>query len=132
MKTLSIISITILLSACSMNTENLGLTDEFWSLRSITCECNPLTLENGEHEWRFDLENNQIIIKNNTDKRPDWLRDSGAYPITIDGDFINFEGGTYKLTIDGNNLTFDSNWLITEEGEVIQSIDAPIYSFEKD
>ena len=57
-----------ILFSCNKNDDNNEVTNELngqWNLISVSCLCEPVDLETGEHIWNFDIDNNELNVVNN-------------------------------------------------------------------
>ncbi len=80
--------------------------DGTWNLISVTCECPPVLLESGEHQWTFDIANSSLEVVNNASEEFHTIPDEGSYTIEINTEtqkliFLEVE---YDYTFENDKL----------------------------
>lgn len=86
MRKLSVVFISILLLSCE-GEEGNSLNGK-WNLIDVTCECAPTDFEMGDHQWAFNLIENEVTVLN-----------------VVEGDLQILETGTYDFKIKRKKIT---------------------------
>ena len=76
-----------------------------WNLVKVTCDCEPLNYDKGEHVWFIDVGENLLTILNNVEGKPHTLMPSGLYTAVESEDKIRIETTTYDFSITNGVLT---------------------------
>lgn len=80
-----------------------------WHLESVTCLCEPINLDIGEHKWNFDTDNNTLTIVNNVTEDMHTLFESGEYEYTISNSVIILNDLDYDVTFEEDDLYLGHN-----------------------
>jgi hypothetical protein len=122
MKLLLIIFTTVLLS-CNKE-ENIAAVKDFYSLTSISCECNPFQLVPHQQQCRLDTNENILVVKTFGEVSSGLFLSDGIYPVSISNDTITINNKAYGFQDNGRYMSFDS-------GFPFGIGDFPVYEFTK-
>ena len=125
MKKIILIFIAIgMLSSCN-NDETNQITNELngdWNLISVTCFCEPINLETGEHVWEFNLTENKLYVTNNVSEGLHTILETGTYDIKVIDSKITILNIEYDFYFENKKL------FLTDKPE----LDGPIIKFIKE
>lgn len=124
MKNIILLLLFTVFISCSKN-DNPVKTNPLnsqWNLIKVTCECQTINLEIGEHVWTFNTSESKLYVQNNVTEQLHTILETGTYDISISGDKITiltveydyyFENGTLFLAdqpeADGPLIKFIEN-----------------------
>jgi len=89
------------------NTDENEITNKLngkWNLVNVSCECQPVDLETGEHIWTFDLSKNKLYVINNVAEQLHTIFDTGTYNITVTGNKVTILAITYDYYFKNEKL----------------------------
>ncbi|MDH7447111.1 hypothetical protein [Aquimarina sp. 2201CG14-23] len=75
-----------------------------WNLVYVSCECQPVDLEVGEHIWTFDLSQNKLNVQNNVTEQLHTILETGSYEINVTQNKINILATEYDYYFENNKL----------------------------
>ena len=106
---LLLLFVLISLSSCKSDDDSCVVNETnplsgTWNLVSISCECEPVFLGKGAHQWTFDMEKSEVIITNQVQNSSDLLLASDTYPAVFEEDMITIEGTTYDYYFENVKL----------------------------
>ncbi len=78
-----------------------------WNLIYVSCECQPVDLEIGQHLWNFDIATSTLTVQNNVLEDLHTIPDTGVYNITLTNNTITLLSVTY-------------DYYFNEEGLIVQ------------
>jgi hypothetical protein len=85
-KTVLLLAIVGFLFSCNESDDTNQIINELngdWSLVSVTCLCEPINLETGEHIWEFNLTENELNVTNNVSEELHTILETGTYDINV-------------------------------------------------
>ncbi len=91
-----------------------------WSIKEVTCECQPDEFRSGDNVWNFDLTKSQVLISNQV-QRPLQIFESGVYDFILTDSTILIGDIRFDYFFEGRHL------LLADEPEV----DGPLITFER-
>ncbi|MGD1844984.1 MAG: hypothetical protein ACFB10_06275 [Salibacteraceae bacterium] len=91
-------------------------------MMDVTCECRPVFLQRGDQVWTFDVETNQLHVRNNSPQPENSILASGTYPIAVGSQSVTIETVEYDYYFTNGRL------FLSDHPEV----DGPLIEFEKD
>ena len=124
-KTVLFLAIVGLLFSCNENADTNQFTNELngnWNLVSVTCFCEPINLETGEHIWEFNLTENELNVTNNVSEELHTILETGTYDININDTKIRILNIEYEFYFENEKL------FLTNQPES----DGPIIEFIKE
>lgn len=113
-----------ILCSCSDSNENDAISDELngeWNLISVSCLCEPVQLESGQHIWNFDLDNNELNVVNNVTEPLHTILETGTYVITVTDNKVTVQNIEYDYYFENGKLYLADN----------PESDGPLIKFEK-
>ncbi len=111
------------ISSCSNDDDNTNQEDTLngnWHLIDVTCECEPVDFQKGEHIWSFDLSNNKLSVVNNPDETLQILN-TGNYTFSLKEKKITI------LTVEYDYYFKNGNLFLSDHPE----IDGPLMEFTR-
>lgn len=84
---LVLIILISLCTSCSSDILTLHKLNGKWNLVNVTCECAPADLEIDEHQWVFNLKDNEVVVSNSVNK-PLQILETGTYSIHVNNSKI--------------------------------------------
>lgn len=121
MKKIILLFALIAFVSCSDDdSPNQNVLNGTWHLIDVTCECEPVDFQVGEHVWDFNLENNKIDVVNNPSENLQIL-DTGNY------DFSLSEGKITILSVAYDYYFKDGHLFLSDHPEV----DGPLMEFTR-
>ncbi|MFT5024731.1 MAG: hypothetical protein ACI9L7_000660 [Candidatus Azotimanducaceae bacterium] len=78
--------------------------DGAWSYKFLSCECEPIFLNNGDNVWTFNSDIGQLQIENNMSALYPYLDSTGTYELSYTDDSLFFEGFGYKYYLENKNM----------------------------
>lgn len=105
-----ILSITFF-SSCSNDDDNIGCgvipeplaLKGIWNLINVSCECEPVDFQIGEHVWNFNNDDGEIIVVNNPNEDLQIL-ETGTYDFIATGSKITIQSVTYDFYFENEKL----------------------------
>ncbi|WGK64225.1 hypothetical protein [Croceiramulus getboli] len=83
--------------------------DGKWNLTFVSCECEPVDLEKGQHIWFIDVASGTLTVVDNTTEELHTLPDAGEYPFQATLNTITvFDAEWDYYFRDGNLIVEDS------------------------
>ncbi len=113
-----------ILFSCNESDDNNGVTNELngqWNLVSVSCLCEPIDLETGEHLWNFDIDNSELNVLNNVTESLHTILDTGTYDITVTNNKIVIQTVEYDYYFENGELYLADN----------PELDGPLITFRK-
>jgi len=95
-----------ILFSCNSD-ENNAIADELngeWNLISVSCLCEPISLETGEHIWNFNVNDSELNVVNNVTESLHTILETGNYDITVSNDKITIQNIEYDYYFENENL----------------------------
>ena len=92
--------------SCNNDDEN-GITNELngeWNLVYVSCECEPVDLEIGEHIWTFDLSENKLYVINNVTEQLHTILETGTYNLSVTDNTVTIQTITYDYYFENEKL----------------------------
>ena len=101
-----------ILFACNKSDEINEVPNELngqWNLISVSCLCEPINLETGEHLWNFDIANNELNVVNNVTETLHTILETGTYEITVANNKIAIQTVEYDYYFENGKLYLADN-----------------------
>ena len=101
-----------ILSSCIKNDQYNQATNEFngeWNLVSVSCLCEPIDLESGEHIWCFDINNSVLNVMNNVTESLHTLLETGTYDIIVTNNKVKIQTVEYDYYFENGTLYLADN-----------------------
>ena len=113
-----------ILTSCSKDGDNPINNDlnGKWNLISVSCLCEPINLNIGEHIWTFDISNNNLLVENNVTVQLHTLLESGNYEIKVNDNKVTI------ISVEYDYYFIDGKLYLADDPEV----DGPIIEFVRD
>lgn len=114
-----------MLSSCNGNDDTVEINDELngiWNLISVTCFCDPVNLETGQHIWEFDMNANKLHVTNNVTEDLHTILETGVYDISATSHTVTIQNIQYEYYFDNEKLFLADD----------PASDGPIIEFIKD
>ncbi|MGB3606547.1 MAG: hypothetical protein WA775_07430 [Psychroserpens sp.] len=111
-KLISLFIVSGILFSCNESDDNNEVTNELdgqWNLVSVSCFCEPINLENGEHLWSFDINNSELIVVNNVTEPLHTLLETGTYDITVVNNNVTIQSVEYDYYFENGKLYLADN-----------------------
>ena len=89
------------------NNENNEVTNELdgqWNLVSVSCLCEPIDLQTGEHLWNFDINNSELNVVNNVTESLHTILETGNYDITVTNNKVTIQSVEYDYYFENGKL----------------------------
>ena len=89
------------------NNENNEVTNELdgqWNLVSVSCLCEPIDLQTGEHLWNFDINNSELNVVNNVTESLHTILETGNYDITVTNNKVKIQSVEYDYYFENGKL----------------------------
>ena len=122
MKHLLIIFIVVLLS-CDKD-ENFTALEDFYSLTSISCECNRIQILPHQQQCSLDTNKNILVVKTFGKVSSGLFLSDGIYPISISDNVITIDKREFGFQKNVDFMSFDS-------GSPYGIVDFAVYTFVK-
>ncbi|WP_204347031.1 hypothetical protein [Psychroserpens algicola] len=107
-KTLFLIFVIGFLSSCNNTDESSNtITNELngeWNLVAVSCFCEPIHLEAGDHIWTFNLSANMLNILNNVTEDLHTIPDTGVYEISFSENTVTLLDVEYDYYFENDRL----------------------------
>ncbi|MEQ8707079.1 MAG: hypothetical protein RIC19_24315 [Phaeodactylibacter sp.] len=106
-KTFLLLALITIFASCNKDDDGKPSTTELggeWNLVSVTCLCEPVSLEVGEHIWDFDLSENQLNVINNVAEQLHTILPTGSYPIIVTDSTVELQGIAYDYYFENERL----------------------------
>nr|WP_321236006.1 hypothetical protein [uncultured Psychroserpens sp.] len=103
------------------NPDNPLLNGE-WNLVTVSCLCEPINLQVGEHVWTFDVAENKLNVQNNVSENLHTIPNTGEYTITLTENTITFPEGSYDYYFENDKLYLADN----------PEVDGPLIEFVRE
>lgn len=105
------IAFLISMSSCSKNNANdpNKRLEGKWNLIYVSCECQPVDLEVGQHIWYFDLAARTLTVENNVTEELHTIPDSGIYDLTVTENTLTLLSVTYDYYFDDDELIVEDH-----------------------
>jgi len=97
---------SILLS-CDNDDESTLSTNELngqWNLVSVSCECEPINLEVGEHLWTFSPDKEELAVVNHVEEPLHTLLETGTYDLTVTENTVTIQSTEYEYYFEDDEL----------------------------
>ena len=80
--------------------------DGTWNLISVSCLCEPVLLESGEHQWTFNVSDNSLDVVSNVSEELHTIPDAGSYTIDVNTETqkLIFQDIEYDYAIENDKL----------------------------
>lgn len=100
------LSILCISSSCTEDEPilNAEMIEGSWNLISVSCECQPVDLESGEHIWNFDVVIDKLIVTNNVSAELHTILATGNYDIAVTETHVALQGVDYDYYFEDGNL----------------------------
>ena len=101
-----------ILFSCNKNDDNNEVTNELngqWNLISVSCLCEPVDLETGEHIWNFDIDNNELNVVNNVTESLHTILETGTYNISVTNNKVTIQTVEYDYYFENGKLYLADN-----------------------
>ena len=101
-----------ILFSCNESDDNNEATNELngkWNLVSVSCLCEPIDLETGEHLWNFDINNGELNVVNNLTEALHTLLETGTYDITVTNNKVTIQTVEYDYYFENGKLYLADN-----------------------
>jgi hypothetical protein len=101
-----------ILFSCNKNDDNNEVTNELngqWNLISVSCLCEPVDLETGEHIWNFDIDNNELNVVNNVTESLHTILETGTYNISVTTNKVTIQTIEYDYYFENGELYLADN-----------------------
>jgi|TARA_B110000090_G_scaffold28107_1_gene29169 hypothetical protein len=101
-----------ILFSCNESDDNNEATNELngkWNLVSVSCLCEPIDLETGEHLWNFDINNGELNVVNNLTEALHTLLETGTYDITVTNNKATIQTVEYDYYFENGKLYLADN-----------------------
>jgi hypothetical protein len=111
-KLIFIFIVSGILFACNENDDNNEVTNELngqWNLVSVSCLCEPIDLENGEHLWNFDINNSELNVVNNVTESLHTILETGTYDISVTSNKVTIQTVEYDYYFENGKLYLADN-----------------------
>lgn len=109
MKNLFLFVLCFSLLSCNNDDEvaNAHVLDGKWNLVEVSCECLPVNLDKGQHIWRFNVNENKLLVENNVNENLHTILDSGTYTIDVTNDIVKLQDIEYDYYFNEGVLYLD-------------------------
>ena len=101
-----------ILFSCNESDGNNEINNELngdWNLVSVSCLCEPIDLETGEHIWNFDINNSELNVVNNVAESLHTILETGTYDITVANDKVTIQTVEYDYYFENGKLYLTDN-----------------------
>jgi|TARA_B110000908_G_scaffold120430_1_gene141117 hypothetical protein len=101
-----------ILFSCNENDDNNEVTNELngqWNLISVSCLCEPVDLETGEHIWNFDIGNSELNVVNNVTESLHTILETGTYNISVTNNKVTIQTVEYDYYFENGKLYLADN-----------------------
>ena len=101
-----------ILFSCNKNDDNNEVTNELngqWNLIYVSCLCEPVDLETGEHIWNFDIDNNELNVVNNVTESLHTILETGTYNISVTTNKVTIQTIEYDYYFENGELYLADN-----------------------
>jgi hypothetical protein len=101
-----------ILFSCNESDGNNEINNELngdWNLVSVSCLCEPIDLETGEHIWNFDINNSELNVVNNVTESLHTILETGTYDITVANDKVTIQTVEYDYYFENGKLYLADN-----------------------
>jgi hypothetical protein len=101
-----------ILFSCNKNDDNNEVTNELngqWNLISVSCLCEPVDLETGEHIWNFDIGNSELNVVNNVTESLHTILETGTYNISVTNNKVTIQTVEYDYYFENGKLYLADN-----------------------
>ena len=101
-----------ILFSCNESDDNNEATNELngkWNLVSVSCLCEPIDLETGEHLWNFDINNGELNVVDNLTEALHTLLETGTYDITVTNNKVTIQTVEYDYYFENGKLYLADN-----------------------
>lgn len=70
----------------------------------VSCECEPVDLEIGEHIWTFGLSENKLYVINNVTEQLHTILETGIYDISVTDNKVTIQTVEYDYYFENEKL----------------------------
>jgi hypothetical protein len=101
-----------ILFSCNESDGNNEINNELngdWNLVYVSCLCEPIDLETGEHIWNFDINNSELNVVNNVTESLHTILETGTYDITVANDKVTIQTVEYDYYFENGKLYLADN-----------------------
>ena len=96
--------LTMTIFSCNNDDEISNEVNGRWNLVFVSCECEPVDLEIGEHIWTFDLEESELHVINNVTEPLHTIFETGTYNVTGSSNRITIQSVEYDYYFDNERM----------------------------
>ena len=111
-KTAFLFVLSRILFSCSESDGNNEVTNELngeWNLIAVSCFCEPVNLNTGEHIWNFDINNSELNVVNNVTESLHTILETGTNGITVKNDKLSIQTVEYDYYFKNGKLYLADN-----------------------